>query len=94
MPTKLKPLLLPQLVEARRSEEKDTTAARASTGSQSGSEVPSPVTPTFSLRALVRHGSPASSVELPPAAVFPRAGGASPPHASTLAGDAFAASRR
>ncbi|KAI9829084.1 MAG: hypothetical protein M1832_000107 [Thelocarpon impressellum] len=114
MPTKLKPLLLPQLVEARRSEESkeagldpaDPTmpaasrasshAARASTASASGSDMPSPVTPTFSLRGLAHHDSPASSVDLAAQAFFSR----SPPRTSPAsiipadALDAFPAAMR
>ena len=83
MPTKLKPFLLPKLVEARRSEESkdiDMDSPDLSnshhTPNSTASELPSPVTPTFSLRAHARHDSPASSFDL----AFQTVGkGASPP---------------
>ncbi|KAL3427714.1 hypothetical protein PVAG01_01223 [Phlyctema vagabunda] len=70
MSQKLKPLLLPQLVEERRrresmgDQELDLTSSYLTQNSTS-SEVPSPVTPTFSSRGHIRYPSSASSVESP-----------------------------
>ncbi|KAI9852878.1 MAG: hypothetical protein M1838_004437 [Thelocarpon superellum] len=80
MPTKLKPLLLPQLVEARRSEESkerfefDCPDFYASfhTPKSTSSDIPSPVTPTFSLRGFGRYDSPASSVDVTTFPPFPK----------------------
>ncbi|KJZ79702.1 hypothetical protein HIM_01171 [Hirsutella minnesotensis 3608] len=74
MSPKLKPLLLPQLVEERR--KIDSHASTASpdafdlsqvyyTTNSSSSDVTSPVTPTFSPRAHQRFSSSSSSLELP-----------------------------
>ena len=67
MPTELKPFWLPQLVEARRSDEqinKECDNADAATSRQTSfstvSGLPSPVTPTFSHG---RFGSSTSSVD-------------------------------
>lgn len=80
MPTRLKPLLLPQLVEARKSEEDqdrqfsinecdldDSTpdlSASCPTLHSAASSFPSPVTPTFSLPAHGRLGSSSSLVDV------------------------------
>lgn len=70
MPRILQPLLLPQLVEARRSQEQrevDTDlfdlAASVHTRASSISSLPSPVTPTFSLRSQSRYASSMSSFD-------------------------------
>lgn len=73
MPTRLKPFWLPDIVEARRSEEElhktcdaenvpDLTASFRTSHSTS-SDLSSPVTPTFSLPCHGRFGSPTSSVD-------------------------------
>lgn len=66
MSPKLKPLLLPQLVEERRKREStsdsETDLATYHTHTSSTSEATSPVTPTFSSRHL-RHPSSTSSVD-------------------------------
>jgi len=72
----LRPLRLPQLVEARRKEEgeslmespRSTSSGHASHHSQSStsSEVASPVTPTFSLRGHTRYPSSTSSLASSP----------------------------
>lgn len=69
MSPKLKPLLLPQLVEERRRRESIAElemdlSTSSSFYSQTSSEVPSPVTPTFS-RGHFRYPSSASSIESP-----------------------------
>lgn len=67
----LKPLLLPQLVEERRKRESmvesemDLSSAYY-THNSSSSDLPSPVTPTFSTRGHLRYSSSASSMELSP----------------------------
>ncbi|CZR59595.1 uncharacterized protein PAC_09489 [Phialocephala subalpina] len=68
MSPKLKPLLLPQLVEERRKRESmsDSEMDFSSsfyTQNSSASEIPSPVTPTFSARGHLRYPSSASSLE-------------------------------
>ncbi|KAI9848169.1 MAG: hypothetical protein M1837_000843 [Sclerophora amabilis] len=70
MPTKLEPLLLPQMVDAKKSKdskEPETNSPRLSasghTQNSSGSELSSPVTPTFSLRGQSRYSSSTSSVD-------------------------------
>jgi hypothetical protein len=68
MSPKLKPLLLPQLVEERRkresmSESDMDLSSSYYTHSSSASEIPSPVTPTFSSRGHLRYPSSASSIE-------------------------------
>jgi hypothetical protein len=68
MSPKLKPLLLPQLVEERRKRESmsDSDMDLSSsyyTQNSSASEIPSPVTPTFSSRGHLRYPSSASSIE-------------------------------
>lgn len=71
MSPKLKPLLLPQLVEERRKRESmseqelDLSASLYTQNSSGPSEFPSPVTPTFSNRGHLRYPSSASSVESP-----------------------------
>ncbi|CAL3967509.1 hypothetical protein PZA11_003793 [Diplocarpon coronariae] len=74
MPPQLKPLLLPQLVEERRKRESmsdsdmDLLSASFYTQNSSASEIPSPVTPTFSSRGgHLRYPSSASSVDSLPA---------------------------
>jgi len=83
MSPKLKPLILPQLVEERRKlEVQQAVALTASTTittadadlsnvyyttNSSSSDVASPVTPTFSTRGHLRYSSSTSSLELPPA---------------------------
>jgi hypothetical protein len=66
MSPKLKPLLLPQLVEERRKRESmsdsEADLATAHTHTSSTSEAASPVTPTFSARHM-RYPSSASSIE-------------------------------
>ncbi|KAL0934354.1 uncharacterized protein CTRU02_211153 [Colletotrichum truncatum] len=76
MSPRLKPLLLPQLVEERRRYEEqqpdfvdgdlDRQYVYYTTNSSS-SDVASPVTPTFSTRGHVRYSSSSSSLDLPPA---------------------------
>ncbi|PHH84212.1 hypothetical protein CDD83_2306 [Cordyceps sp. RAO-2017] len=76
MSPKLKPLLLPQLVEERRKidsqapqpgpDAADLSSHVYCTTNSSSSDVASPVTPTFSPRALQRFSSSSSSLELPP----------------------------
>lgn len=72
MSPKLKPLLLPQLVEERRKRESmsdsemDLSSASFYTQNSSASEIPSPVTPTFSTRGHLRYPSSASSIESSP----------------------------
>lgn len=69
MSPKLKPLLLPQLVEERRKRESrldtelDLASASFSTQNSSASELPSPVTPTFSTRGHFRYPSSTSSID-------------------------------
>ncbi|PBP19501.1 hypothetical protein BUE80_DR009727 [Diplocarpon rosae] len=69
MSPKLKPLLLPQLVEERRKRESisdsemELSSASFYTQNSSASEIPSPVTPTFSSRGHLRYPSSASSVD-------------------------------
>lgn len=68
MSPKLKPLLLPQLVEERRKRESMTDSETdlslsLYTQNSATSEVPSPVTPTFSTRGHLRYPSSASSIE-------------------------------
>jgi hypothetical protein len=68
MSPKLKPLLLPQLVEERRRKEslcdaEMDLAALYYTRNSSPSEVPSPITPTFSTHGHLRYPSSASSIE-------------------------------
>ncbi|KAK0107171.1 hypothetical protein ONS95_003877 [Cadophora gregata] len=69
MSPKLKPLLLPQLVEERRKRESmsdaeiDLASSSFYTQNSSASDIPSPVTPTFSTRGHMRYPSSASSVE-------------------------------
>jgi hypothetical protein len=71
MSPKLKPLLLPQLVEERRKKESraegemDLFASyyHQNSSSSSQSEVPSPVTPTFSTRSHLRYPSSVTSVD-------------------------------
>ncbi|KAL2073221.1 hypothetical protein VTL71DRAFT_10545 [Oculimacula yallundae] len=69
MSPKLKPLLLPQLVEARRKRESmaeneiELASSSFYTQSSSASDIPSPVTPTFSTRGHMRYPSSTSSVE-------------------------------
>jgi hypothetical protein len=68
MSPKLKPLLLPQLVEERRKRESTSEAemdlsSSTYTQNSSASDVPSPVTPTFSTRGHLRYPSSASSIE-------------------------------
>lgn len=72
MSPKLKPLLLPQLVEERRKRESmsdsdmDLSSASFYTQNSSASDIPSPVTPTFSTRGHLRYPSSASSIESSP----------------------------
>ncbi|CAI0655532.1 unnamed protein product, partial [Colletotrichum noveboracense] len=75
MSPRLKPLLLPQLVEERRKfEEQHPDLAEAEmdhqyvyyTTNSSSSDVASPVTPTFSTRGHLRYSSSTSSIDLPP----------------------------
>jgi hypothetical protein len=68
MSPKLKPLLLPLLVEERRkresmSETEMDLSSSTYTQNSSASDVPSPVTPTFSARGHLRYSSSASSIE-------------------------------
>lgn len=69
MSPKLKPLLLPQLVEERRKRESildaemDLSSSSFYSQASSASELPSPVTPTFSTRGHLRYPSSASSIE-------------------------------
>ncbi|TDZ24662.1 hypothetical protein Cob_v002303 [Colletotrichum orbiculare MAFF 240422] len=75
MSPKLKPLLLPQLVEERRKLEvpqpelvdSDDYHCVYYTTNSSSSDVASPVTPTFSTRGHLRYSSSSSSIDLPPA---------------------------
>jgi hypothetical protein len=67
----LKPLLLPQLVEERRKREsigenEMEISPAYYTHNSSASDLPSPVTPTFSTRGHIRYSSSASSMELSP----------------------------
>lgn len=72
MSPKLRPLQLPLLVEERRRREEAQSEAdsdgpyRAWSLDSSSSDVPSPVTPTFSTRGHVRCSSSTSSFELTP----------------------------
>ncbi|KAK2006323.1 hypothetical protein LZ32DRAFT_101845 [Colletotrichum eremochloae] len=75
MSPKLKPLLLPQLVEERRKTEDLQLALPEGemdgqyvycTTNSSSSDVASPVTPTFSTRGHLRYSSSTSSLDLPP----------------------------
>lgn len=69
MSPKLKPLLLPQLVEERRKRESvmesemDLASSSFGTHNSSSSELPSPVTPTFSARGHFRYPSSTSSID-------------------------------
>ena len=87
MSPKLKPLLLPQLVEQRKRSDSASLVSSpdpnvtgtwpyvfAATNSSS-SDITSPVTPTFSTRGHVRMSSSTSSLDLPP---FPQDGYVSP----------------
>lgn len=70
MSPKLKPLLLPQLVEERRKRESMSDSEMdlsisLYTQNSSTSEIPSPITPTFSTRGHLRYPSSASSIESP-----------------------------
>ncbi|PNY25811.1 Uncharacterized protein TCAP_04247 [Tolypocladium capitatum] len=85
MSLKLKPLLLPQLVEERRRIDGHAHLASPDaadlshvyyTTNSSSSDVASPVTPTFSPRGHQRFSSSTSSLELPP---LPQESPASPP---------------
>ncbi|KAK1991737.1 hypothetical protein LX36DRAFT_332375 [Colletotrichum falcatum] len=75
MSPKLKPLLLPQLVEERRKVDECQPALPEAdmdgqydycTTNSSSSDVASPVTPTFSTRGHLRYSSSTSSLDLPP----------------------------
>ncbi|KAF3352525.1 hypothetical protein HYQ45_000591 [Verticillium longisporum] len=72
MSPKLKPLLLPQLVEERKKMEVQSHDAETDrhfayyTHNSSSSDVTSPLTPTFSARGHMRYSSSTSSLELPP----------------------------
>ena len=81
MSPKLKPLLLPQIVERKKQEEAEAAARLAAaadttttndlaqiyyTTNSSSSDVASPLTPTFSARGHLRYSSSTSSLELPP----------------------------
>ncbi|EFQ36645.1 only proline and serine are matching in the corresponding protein [Colletotrichum graminicola] len=74
MSPKLKPLLLPQLVEERRKFEDQSALPEGDmdgqyvycTTNSSSSDVASPVTPTFSTRGHLRYSSSTSSLDLPP----------------------------
>jgi hypothetical protein len=65
----LKPLLLPQLVEERRKKESladsemDFAPSFCYSQKSAASEMPSPVTPTFSIRGHLRYPSSASSID-------------------------------
>ena len=65
----LKPLLLPQLVEERRKKESladsemDFAPSFYYSQKSAASEMPSPVTPTFSIRGHLRYPSSASSID-------------------------------
>ena len=71
MSPKLKPLLLPLLVEERRKRESisepetdfSPSLYTQNSSTSSSSEMPSPVTPTFSTRGHLRYPSSASSIE-------------------------------
>ena len=69
MSPKLKPLLLPQLVEERKQRksqmdaEIDLASSSFSTHNSSASDLPSPVTPTFSMRGHFRYPSSTSSID-------------------------------
>lgn len=76
MSAKLKPLLLPQLVEERRKFEEQYSDLPDNemdhqfvyyTTNSSCSDVASPITPTFSTRGHVRYSSSTSSLDLAPA---------------------------
>ncbi|KAF4781315.1 hypothetical protein HER10_EVM0010247 [Colletotrichum scovillei] len=78
MSPRLKPLLLPQLVEERRKfEEQQPEFPEGEmdrqyvyyTTNSSSSDVASPVTPTFSARGHLRYSSSSSSLDLPPTCV-------------------------
>lgn len=68
----LKPLLLPALVEERRKRESlkdaitdmDLSSSGYYTQNSSASDLPSPVTPTFSARGHLRYSSSASSIDV------------------------------
>lgn len=68
MSTKLKPLLLPQLVEERRRTEvahiEDEFPYSSFTTNSSSSDIVSPVTPTFSAKGHFRGSSSTSSLDL------------------------------
>jgi hypothetical protein len=71
MSQKLKPLLLPQLVEERRKRESmqsenemDISSSFYYTYNSSSSDIPSPTTPTFSTRGHLRYASSTSSMDL------------------------------
>ncbi|KAH7305982.1 hypothetical protein B0I35DRAFT_443645 [Stachybotrys elegans] len=78
MSPKLKPLLLPQIVENRKRHESlasQTSSSSANehdmasvyyTTNSSSSDITSPVTPTFSARGHLRYSSSTSSLDLPP----------------------------
>lgn len=71
MTPKLKPLLLPQMVERRKHEVQQTTIEGDMTyvyytANSSSSDVASPITPTFSTKGHVRVSSSTSSLDLPP----------------------------
>ncbi|KAK7421501.1 hypothetical protein QQX98_002200 [Neonectria punicea] len=72
MSPKLKPLLLPQLIEERRKWEVQQVSPDCDlsyvyyTTNSSSSDVASPVTPTFSAKGHFRISSSASSLDLPP----------------------------
>jgi hypothetical protein len=84
MSPKLKPLLLPQLVEERRKRESTSDSemdlSTFHTHTSSASEATSPVTPTFSARHL-RYPSSASSIE----STFHPSAGDSPSSPSCIA---------
>ena len=68
MSPKLKPLLLPQLVEERRKKESMAESEMdlslsIYTQNSSASDIPSPVTPTFSTRGHLRYPSSVSSLD-------------------------------
>ncbi|KAI9680480.1 MAG: hypothetical protein M1817_003920 [Caeruleum heppii] len=91
MPTKLKPLLLPRIVQARKSEENKESeasspdlAASFHTQNSTASDIPSPVTPTFSVRGHSRYASSSTSSVDASFSTFAKASPSSSPYADSI----------
>ncbi|KAK3196477.1 hypothetical protein K4F52_000359 [Lecanicillium sp. MT-2017a] len=85
MSPKLKPLLLPQLVDGRTKQDAQLSSPEhaawpyaLTTTNSSSSDITSPITPTFSTRGHARMSSSSSSLDLPPLPPLPQDGPVSP----------------